>query len=258
MFFLNNADMTIALYIGCIATGAYLMKRNGLSWIEGALWGGFLNLIGLVVIFFRIRSNNKKRDQVTNVVPESSPSSELASDSSVQSLDEVSHVKDFLSRLITKQLLLGLAWWSGSALAMYFALQSTGSTVYWYGGALGSLFHWYRVFKIGTIAKNEKIRIFERNQLILMTVTALLVVISSSKIVPEYFRIQSPTVGTCWTETDNSKYVPVACWSSKVKAKTSSFSDTAEGCGAQAYFDPSTRESRYTCLDTFNGQTATA
>jgi hypothetical protein len=89
-----------------------------------------------------------------------------------------------------------------------------------------------------------------KNEAILVAVTVLLVAFSSLKIAPEYFRIETPTVGTCWADSDNGKMVPVACWSSKASAKTEAFSDSTDTCPttSDGYFDPSARESRYTCL----------
>ena len=43
---------------------------------------------------------------------------------------------------------------------------------------------------------------------------------SSSQIVPEYFRIDSPTIGTCWGAVDNGYFVPIACWSGNADLKT--------------------------------------
>jgi len=148
------------------------------------------------------------------------------------------------------QVLYGLLWWMGSAIAMYFALSSTGGTIYWYGGALGSLFHWYRAFKMISATQKAGAKTLIRNEVILITVTAVLVVFSTMKIVPEYFRIDTPTIGTCWGETDKGMMSPVACWSGIATDKTMGYADSADSCPAVStgYFDPSVRESRYTCL----------
>ena len=52
--------MEILFILAFATTGALWMKKNGLSWVEGALWGGVLTVIGIVVIYFRIRAAKKK------------------------------------------------------------------------------------------------------------------------------------------------------------------------------------------------------
>ncbi len=148
------------------------------------------------------------------------------------------------------QILYGLFWWMGTAIAMYFALTSTGGTVYWYGGALGSLFHWHRAFKMIKTTQEAGAKALIKNEAILIAATAVIVVFSTMVIVPEYFRIDTPTVGTCWAEADNGYMVPVACWSTGATNKTVSLADTAEACPtiSTEYFDPSAREAKFTCL----------
>ena len=127
--------MAILLFLVFAIVGALWMYNSGLSWVEGALWGGLLTFVGLIVIYFRIRSHKKKA--VDNHTTEAPTVPDL-------NMDEKGQVGSMLRYQATRQILYGLAWWCGSAIAMYIALQSTGSTVYWYGGALGALFHWYR------------------------------------------------------------------------------------------------------------------
>lgn len=148
------------------------------------------------------------------------------------------------------QILYGLLWWMGTVIAMYFALTSTGGTIYWYGGALGSLFHWYRAFKMIKITQEAGAKALIQNEAILIAVTVALVVFSTAKIVPEYFRIETPTIGTCWAKAENGYMVPVACWTSGATDKTISFADTAEACPtiSTGYFDPTASEARFTCL----------
>jgi hypothetical protein len=232
-------SMEILFLIFFAATGAFLMNRNGLSWLEGALWGGFLTFFGLIVIVFRIKSHKKKA-----LIIEQSPEEK----SSELNYDEKQYVSSMLSQRATKQILFGLAWWIGSFVAMYLALQSTGNTVYWFGGALGAFFHWYRAYKIFAIGKAERLSLFKQNEYILIAVTLVIAFASVGKIVPEYFRIDVPTIGTCWAKTGGDLYTPVACWSSIAEAKTVSFAESAEACGTNSYFQPTSREERYTCL----------
>jgi hypothetical protein len=157
-----------------------------------------------------------------------------------------------------KQIIYGLLWWMGSAVAMYFALAATGETTYWYGGAIVSLFHWYRAFKMISATKKAGAKPLVRNEAILVAVTAVLVIFSTVTIVPEYVRINSPTIGTCWAKaenntTENNDMVPVACWSNRAIVKAISLEPTHVSCPeiSTGYFDPSERddnEYRVTCL----------
>ena len=148
------------------------------------------------------------------------------------------------------QILFGLMWWLGSAIAMYFALSSTGKTYYWYGGALGSIFHWYRAFKMIRATQNVGAKTLIKNEIVLISITFLIVLVSTAKIVPEYFRVDSPTLGTCWSKADGDYLAPVACWSTNANVKTIALTNSAETCPSEStgYFDPSARESRFTCL----------
>jgi hypothetical protein len=241
--------MEILFWLVFIITGALWMKHNGLSWVEGALWGGFLTFVGLIIVFFRIRSSKKNPKAVSNSQDSKTP--ELV-------IEEKNQLSPVLRQQATKQILYGLAWWSGSAVAMYFALQSTGTAVYWFGGALGALFHWYRAFKIFEITKKSKLPIFLKTDYVLIVFTLIVVLTSSSKIVPEYFRIDVPTIGTCWAQSTDNSYAPVACWSSEAKYKTINLTDSEEACGSSLYFEPSASESRFTCLEEKNvGQSTT-
>ena len=151
---------------------------------------------------------------------------------------------------LTRQLVYGILWWLASAIAMYFALQSTRSTIYWYGGAIGSLFHWYRAFKLYSLSKQQDFHILGSNQILLIVFAALLIVTSVKIEVPEYFRIQTPDIGTCWANGQNAMFAPVACWSGSARLQTTSYAETLEGCDSNAtsYFEPSDSESRFTCL----------
>ena len=148
------------------------------------------------------------------------------------------------------QIVYGLLWWLGSSIAMAIALSMTGGTFYWYGGALGSLFHWYRAAKMINATRKVGAKPLIKNEGILIGVTAVLVVVSTATIVPEYFRIDSPTIGTCWAPIDGQMLVPVACWSPSASNKTIAFANTSESCPSTStlFFDPNGRESRFTCL----------
>jgi hypothetical protein len=161
---------------------------------------------------------------------------------------EQAHLQTLLRVQAKRQILWGLAWWSASAIAMYFALESTDSTIFWFGGALGALFHWYRVLKIFEASRIAHLKIFAQADWVLIGVTLIVVIGSFNKIVPEYFRIDTPTIGTCWTNKFSNFYVPVACWSSSATHKTVSLENTAQACRTTSYFKPTSREERFTCI----------
>jgi hypothetical protein len=148
------------------------------------------------------------------------------------------------------QIVYGLLWWMGSAIAMAIALSLTGDSVYWFGGALGSLFHWYRAVTMINATRKVGAKTLLKKESVLIGVTALLVVSSTLIILPEYSRIETPAIGTCWGDVGQGNMVPVACWSPNASAKTVAYSNSAELCPSTStgYFDPSSRESRFTCL----------
>jgi hypothetical protein len=148
------------------------------------------------------------------------------------------------------QIVYGLLWWLGSSIAMVIALAMTGDSLYWYGGALGSLFHWYRAAKMINATRKVGAKPLVKNEGILIGVTAVLVVVSTATIVPEYFRIDSPTIGTCWGATEGQLFAPVACWSPNASNKTIAYANSSELCPSTTtgFFEPSSRESQFTCL----------
>lgn len=179
---------------------------------------------------------------------QSAAESDSANESFLELTRQVAELRD----RAYKQIIYGLLWWGASAIAMYFALMATGSTVYYFGGALGSLFHWYRAFKIHQVTRSVGAKSLIQREKLLIGVTIFVVVISTLKIVPEYFRISTPGVGTCWAPNSTGMEVPVACWSGNANVKALALEDSAEACPPEAdkYFSPSARESRFTCLQT--------
>ncbi len=150
-----------------------------------------------------------------------------------------------------KQVLYGLLWWGGSAVAMFFALQSTGDTFYYFGGALGSLFHWYRAIRMYLATKEVGASNLLPAEKALVGGAILAVLITSATIVPTYFKVSSPTVGTCWAEGETENMMaPVACWGENAIVKAVALVDAIDDCPFEAtkYFDPSYSESKYTCL----------
>lgn len=149
-----------------------------------------------------------------------------------------------------KQVIWGALWWAGSAIAMYWALGSTADGILWFGGALGALFHWYRAGKIFKATWDAGLDKFVTREKAVIALTAVVVVVSSFTIFPEWVKTASPQVGTCWGDVGDGNMTPIACWSSAATARIVGFADSQENCTSEAdgYFDPSSRESRFTCL----------
>lgn len=147
------------------------------------------------------------------------------------------------------QLLFGCAWWAGSSVAMYFALTSTGSSIYWYGGALAALFHWYRAFKLINITREAGITSLIQREKVIIGLILALVIFSTTKILPEYVRISSPGIGTCWKDSSGGMMSPVACWTAGTIYQTTGRADTAELCGTDFYLQPDATDSLYSCLE---------
>lgn len=151
-----------------------------------------------------------------------------------------------------KQVIYGALWWCGSSIAMALALGSTADGVFWFGGALGALFHWYRAAKLFKASWDAGFKKVLPIELVATLVTLLMVVISSLLIVPEYTKTATPQVGTCWGDSGNGNVAPIACWAPGATDVTVGYSTSAENCPvtADGYFDPSSREPRFTCLAT--------
>jgi hypothetical protein len=150
-----------------------------------------------------------------------------------------------------RQVIFGLLWWLASAIAMFFALESTGSAIYYYGGALGSLFHWYRAIKLFNVTRSVGATKFMPIEKMILGVTVAIVAGTSFLIVPEYFHVTSPQTGTCYSiDSSTKKGVPVACWGSNADVKTIAMANSLEECPPEAvgYFDPSPGDARYVCL----------
>ena len=148
------------------------------------------------------------------------------------------------------QIIYGLLWWLGSAVAMYFALASTSNTmIYWYGGALGSLFHWYRAFKLIRATQQIGAKSLVQREVVLIGVTAFIVFFTSYTIIPEYFRIDTPTVGTCWFTNSDDELATIACWSNRTEFKTVAMEDSEESCLTDWYIRPGGGMSQYACIE---------
>ena len=74
-----------------------------------------------------------------------------------------------------------------------------------------------------------------------------LVIAGSAVVTPEYFKVSSPTVGTCWASTGDSVQ-PVACWSDKAKFRTISIVTSADLCDGEVVLSPKFEGDGFTCL----------
>jgi hypothetical protein len=149
-----------------------------------------------------------------------------------------------------RQIQFGLGWWVASAIAMYVAMQSTGGTTYWYGGALGALFHWYRAFKMLSATRAAGFNTLMKNEKLFVGATVAIVLFTSVTIMPEFLRIESPTVGTCWADVYGDMLAPVACWSNNVTAKTIFSTNSPSECPG-LYLEPSEGQSQFMCLEEY-------
>ena len=149
---------------------------------------------------------------------------------------------------VTRMVLIGAGWWAAAAIAIALALSSTGSSIIWFGGLLVGITYWWRAFQLHKITVDTGLKPFiEKERQIFGGVLAA-VVISAFVLVPEYIRVESPTVGTCWAEGSSEGYLPVACWSSNATLKTVELVEDEDSCYSDYVFEEST-EGLYTCLD---------
>ena len=148
------------------------------------------------------------------------------------------------------QIIYGLLWWLGSAVAMYFALASTSDNmIYWYGGALGSLFHWYRAFKLIKATQQMGAKSLVQRELVLIGITAFVIFFTSYTIIPEYFRIDTPSVGSCWFTNPDDQMVTIACWSNDAEFKTLAMEDSEDACMTDWFIRPGGRMNQYACIE---------
>lgn len=163
---------------------------------------------------------------------------------------DLEQISDFAFR----QLCFGLGWWSASSIAIYVSISSTGSSVIWYGGCLVALLHWYRSGKVWLTSKKAGFSIF-RGIRAGIAVTSLAIAAGSALILgPEYLRVSTPSVGTCWAKSDEKVFKPLACWASDAILKTIAYSNSESNCPTNTdwTFPPDSTDTRYFCLEEIN------
>jgi|LauGreDrversion4_2_1035121.scaffolds.fasta_scaffold253980_3 hypothetical protein len=157
---------------------------------------------------------------------------------------------DEVMDIAIRQLLIGLAWWSASCIALYIALGSSGTSVLWYGGCLVALFNWYRFGKILFISKLVLFNFFKGVRAAIFIGTIAIVGFTGTYIGPEAMRVSDPGIGTCWAEVDSNEYSPIACWSEESVYQTISVVSSDSSCpsNTDSVFPPDENDSQYHCL----------
>lgn len=157
---------------------------------------------------------------------------------------------DEIMDIAIRQLLIGLAWWSASSIALYISLGSSGSSVLWYGGCIAALFTWYRFGRVLFVSKFVAINFFKGARAAIFFAVIAVVGFTASYIGTEAMRVTDPGVGTCWAEVDSNGYSPVACWSAESVYQTIAVAQFENGCpsSTEYVFPPNANDSQYHCL----------
>jgi hypothetical protein len=156
-----------------------------------------------------------------------------------------------LRKAANKQLWLGLAWWVASAAATGFALASTSeNSILWFGGMIGAPFHWFRAYKLNKAATAAGAPKTSNIQRIPVALSVLVLVVSSFTVIPEYFRVTNPTVGTCYNVDDKGSSIPVACFASTAEYKAIALEASPDNCPSEAdsYLEPAKSGEDFICL----------
>lgn len=148
----------------------------------------------------------------------------------------------------TKQLLIGVAWWSASSVALYIALAIPGSSALWYAGWFAALFYWYKFGKILLAHKPEASNFFKGTRNTIFFGVVAVVCISALYIGREALRVIRPSIGTCWAGQVEVK--PVACWSDKAKYQTIATAQDDSECPSDDDYSvrPDLDEWTYHCM----------
>ena len=88
-----------------------------------------------------------------------------------------------------------------------------------------------------------------------IAVTSLAIAAGSALILgPEYLRVSTPSVGTCWAKSDEKEFKPIACWASDAILKTIAYSNSESNCPTNTdwIFPPDSTDTRYFCLEEIN------
>jgi len=139
-----------------------------------------------------------------------------------------------------RQVLFGVAWCVAGTAALFYAFGSTGSGFIWYGAFLGSLIHWYRALIMYRASLRLGWRVLRGSDFVAVGVAIALVVGAVRLLVPEYDKMSSPKLGTCWSAPGEDGFSQaIACWSDKAAFKTVAVVSSPEGCWTEYYMEES-------------------
>jgi hypothetical protein len=152
-----------------------------------------------------------------------------------------------------KQLLIGDVVAIIAAIAVWNSLSNPNSSYVWTGGFLVAGFCYYRGLRIYfTLFKYRRFFRGLFNSLPpidigLILLSVGLVIAASAVLLPEYSRVSTPSVGTCWA-SDGELVEPVACWSNHARYRTISIVTGPELCLSEMVLSPRFEGDGFTCL----------
>lgn len=151
-----------------------------------------------------------------------------------------------------KQLLIGNVVAIIVAIAVLNSLANPNSSRIWIGGFLVSVLFYYRGLRtyLALFRHQRSLQMASSLSMpidfgiILMSIA--LVIAGSAVVMPEYFKVSSPTVGTCWISVKGTMR-PVACWSDNAKFQTISIATSAELCDDEVFI-LNFKDNQFHCL----------
>lgn len=152
------------------------------------------------------------------------------------------------------QLLISSAALAVSGIATGVAIASPSASRIWVGGFLVAAYTGYRsarlywtVFRLRTFFAKA---VFRPTDIVVIGCAACLLALVAAVLAPEYFRVLTPTVGTCWTadpENDEA-FAPIACWSDSALFRTVRQVARPELCQTPVILNPQAGNVDYICL----------
>jgi hypothetical protein len=152
------------------------------------------------------------------------------------------------------QLLIFIGALVVSSIATAIAIAQPGASILWVGGFLIVIFAAYRsariYFSLFRLRRYLHSSPLSKIDFGLIAISGVLLIVVLFTLLPEFVRVQSPTQGTCWAETEeSSEYLsPVACWSGDAIFKTVSQASSPSGCPSGQYVESSSSEKKVDCL----------
>jgi hypothetical protein len=146
------------------------------------------------------------------------------------------------------QVWIGLAWWIATSIAVAASLGTSAGSVLWFGGIFFAIFYWYRARKIYRANFQVGIANFSLTDIGSVIFSVAIVLVSAVYVLPQYFLVANPGIGTCLSQNNSEGNKPVPCWSSSAKFKIIGYANSGITCTEQWFMNPSSTESRFTCL----------